>query len=89
VSGGEGLTVLAGSRTFERDQAAAKEIGPGAIALQFDVNDRVSIADAAERIRQEFGRLDQLVQNAAIAYQEGQLFRMGAAQLARIDATAR
>jgi NADP-dependent 3-hydroxy acid dehydrogenase YdfG len=55
----KGLTVLAGSRNFERDQAAAKEIGPGDIALQLDVTDRVSIADAAERIRQEFGRLDQ------------------------------
>jgi NAD(P)-dependent dehydrogenase (short-subunit alcohol dehydrogenase family) len=31
------------------------------------VTDRVSIADAAERIRTEFGRLDLLVQNAAIS----------------------
>ena len=29
-----GLTVLAGSRNFERGEAAAREIGPGAIALQ-------------------------------------------------------
>jgi len=84
-----GVTVLVGSRNFERGESAAREVGAGAIALQLDVTDRVSIADAAERIRQEFGRLDQLVQNAAIAYQEGQLFRMGAAQLVRIDATAR
>ena len=62
-----GLTVLLGSRSFERGEAAAKEIGPGAIALQLDVTDRVSIADAAERIRMEFGRLDLLVQNAAIS----------------------
>src|SRR6202162_5552348 len=62
-----GLTVLVGSRNFERGEAAAKEIGPGAIALQLDVTDRVSIADAAERIRTEFGRLDLLVQNAAIS----------------------
>src|SRR6202034_2210510 len=62
-----GLTVLVGSRNFERGDAAAKEIGPGAIALQLDVTDRVSIADAAERIRTEFGRLDLLVQNAAIS----------------------
>ena len=62
-----GLTVLAGSRNFERGEAAAKEIGPGAIALQLDVTDRVSIAAAAERIREEFGRLDLLVQNAAIS----------------------
>ena len=62
-----GLTVLVGSRNFERGEAAAKEIGPGATALQFDVTDRISIADAAERIRTEFGRLDLLVQNAAIS----------------------
>src|ERR1700733_15052212 len=49
-----GLTVLAGSRNFERGEAAAEEIGPGAIALQLDVTDRVSIAHAAERIRTEF-----------------------------------
>src|SRR5579871_1903549 len=38
-----GLTVLVGSRNLERGEAAAKEIGPGAIALQLDVTDRVSI----------------------------------------------
>jgi NAD(P)-dependent dehydrogenase (short-subunit alcohol dehydrogenase family) len=63
----KGLTVLVGSRNFERGEASAKEIGPGAIALQLDVTDRVSIANAAERIRAEFGRLDLLVQNAAIS----------------------
>jgi NAD(P)-dependent dehydrogenase (short-subunit alcohol dehydrogenase family) len=62
-----GLTVLVGSRIFERGVAAAKEIGPGAIALQLDVTDRVSVADAAKRVRTEFGRLDLLVQNAAIS----------------------
>src|SRR3984885_1338868 len=62
-----GLTVLVGSRNFERGEAATKEIGPGAIALQLGVTDLVSIADAAERIRKEFGRLDLLVQNAAIS----------------------
>ena len=62
-----GVTVLTGSRNLERGEAAAKEIGPGAIALQLDVTDRVSIATAAERIRAEFGRLDLLVNNAAIS----------------------
>ena len=62
-----GVTVLVGSRNFQRGEAAAKEIGAGAIALQLDVTDRVSIADAANRIREEFGRLDLLVQNAAIS----------------------
>ncbi len=62
-----GLTVLVGSRNFTRGEAAAKEIGPGAIALQIDVTDWASITDAAERIRNEFGRLDLLVNNAAIS----------------------
>src|SRR5580704_13271672 len=62
-----GLTVLVGSRNFERGKAAAKEIGPGALALQLDVTDQVSITTAAERIRKELGRLDLLVNNAAIS----------------------
>ena len=62
-----GLTVLVGSRNFERGEAAAKEIGQGAIALQLDVTDQPSIAAAAGRIRKEFGRLDLLVNNAAIS----------------------
>jgi NAD(P)-dependent dehydrogenase (short-subunit alcohol dehydrogenase family) len=60
-----GVSALVGSRDFERGQAAAKEIGTGAI--QIDVTDKASIAAAAERIRREFGRLDLLVNNAAIS----------------------
>jgi NAD(P)-dependent dehydrogenase (short-subunit alcohol dehydrogenase family) len=62
-----GLTVLVGSRNFDRGEAAAKEIGSGAVALQLDVTDGDSIAAAAERIRQEFSRLDLLVNNAGIS----------------------
>jgi len=62
-----GNTVLVGSRNLKRGEAAAGEIGPGAIALQLDVTDRGSIAAAAERIGREFGRLDLLVNNAAIS----------------------
>jgi len=62
-----GLTVLVGSRSVERGEAAAREVGLGAFALQLDVTDLVSITSAAERIRNEFGRLDVLIQNAAIS----------------------
>jgi NAD(P)-dependent dehydrogenase (short-subunit alcohol dehydrogenase family) len=62
-----GHTVLVGSRDFGRGEAAAREIGPGAIALQLDVTDRASITAAAGRIRKEFGRLDLLINNAAIS----------------------
>jgi NAD(P)-dependent dehydrogenase (short-subunit alcohol dehydrogenase family) len=62
-----GLTVLVGSRNFDRGEAAAKEIGPGAVAVQLDVTDGDSIAAAADRIRNEIGRLDLLVNNAGIS----------------------
>jgi len=62
-----GHTVLVGSRSFERGEAAAREIGPDAIAVQLDVTDAASIAAAAERIRTEIGRLDLLVNNAGIS----------------------
>ena len=62
-----GVTVLVGSRNFTHGEAAAKEMGSSAIALQLDVTDAASIAAAAERVRKEFGRLDLLVNNAAIS----------------------
>lgn len=62
-----GDTVLLGSRNFERGEAAAREIGAGAVPIQLDVTDLASIAAAAERIRTEFGRLDLLVNNAGIS----------------------
>ena len=62
-----GFTVLVGSRNLQRGEAAAKEVGPDAHAVQLDVTDAASIAAAAERVRSEFGRLDVLIQNAAIS----------------------
>jgi NAD(P)-dependent dehydrogenase (short-subunit alcohol dehydrogenase family) len=63
-----GLTVLVGSRNLEHGERAAKSIGAAAFALQLDVTDQASIAAAAARIRNEFGRLDVLVNNAAISH---------------------
>jgi NAD(P)-dependent dehydrogenase (short-subunit alcohol dehydrogenase family) len=61
------FTVLVGSRDLARGQAAAKTIDGDARALQLDVTDRASIAAAAATIRSELGRLDVLVNNAAIS----------------------
>jgi NAD(P)-dependent dehydrogenase (short-subunit alcohol dehydrogenase family) len=64
---GHGLTVLVGARDFEKGKVAAADIGPNAHPIQLDVTDKASIAAAASRIRDEFGRLDVLIQNAAIS----------------------
>src|SRR5580658_5228265 len=62
-----GFVVLVGSRNFEKGQTAAKSVGTDAHAVQLDVTDHKSIAAAAQRVRNEFGRLDVLIQNAAIS----------------------
>jgi NAD(P)-dependent dehydrogenase (short-subunit alcohol dehydrogenase family) len=70
-----GFTVLLGSRDMAKGKAAAREVGDSGHALQLDVTDQASIAAAASRVREEFGRLDVLIQNAAISHagrREGQ-----------------
>jgi len=66
-----GLTVLLGSRNLERGEAAAREIGPDAIAIQLDVTDQASVTAAVKHIQNEFGHLDVLVQNAGISRKSG------------------
>ena len=63
----EGHTVLVGSRDLARGEAAARTVEGDARPIQLDVTDLSSITAAARRIRDEFGRLDILVQNAAIS----------------------
>lgn len=59
--------VLLGSRDLAKGQAAAREAGDGAIAVQIDVTDQASITAAAAFVKQQFGYLDLLVNNAAIS----------------------
>jgi NAD(P)-dependent dehydrogenase (short-subunit alcohol dehydrogenase family) len=87
---GHGYTVLLGSRDFANGQRAAAEIGEGAVAIQLDVTDATSIVNAAERVTAEFGRLDLLVNNAAIGqsgrYASGQeILSASAASVAPLD----
>lgn len=60
-----GLTVLVGSRDPGRGNAAAAPIDGAAHAVRLDVTDPDSVA--AARVRDEFGRLDVLVNNAAVS----------------------
>jgi NAD(P)-dependent dehydrogenase (short-subunit alcohol dehydrogenase family) len=63
-----GFSVLVGSRDPARGKAAAGEVGSGAYALELDVTSQASITAAAQRVRTEFGRLDVLIQNAAVSH---------------------
>ena len=79
------LTVLIGSRDFARGEEAAKTINGDARAVQLDVTDRSSIAAAADRIRNELGRLDLLVNNAAISNTRKQQLGLSLAEYAKIS----
>ncbi|MET8429779.1 SDR family oxidoreductase [Nocardia sp. NPDC004860] len=65
-----GVTVLLGARNPELGQAAAAKLraeGADAHFIRIDVADEQSIAAAAAQIEADFGRLDILVNNAAIS----------------------
>ncbi|TDU90404.1 NAD(P)-dependent dehydrogenase (short-subunit alcohol dehydrogenase family) [Kribbella voronezhensis] len=65
-----GITVLIGARDADRGEAAAEELRAGGADVRFvplDVTDESSVEAAAKHIEATFGRLDILVNNAAIA----------------------
>ena len=61
---GHRLALLA--RRLDRIDALAGELGDEAVAIQADVTDRDSLVAAAERVRDELGGADVLVNNAGV-----------------------
>ncbi|MCB1342246.1 MAG: L-iditol 2-dehydrogenase [Pseudooceanicola sp.] len=61
----EGARVALGDIDFDRAQAAAAEI-PGAMAVRMDVTAQESIEAAVSEVAGAFGRIDILVNNAAL-----------------------
>jgi len=68
----EGLTVILGSRDEERGREAAEGLPGGVAVRQLDVADAGSVERLAASIENDFGRLDVLVNNAAISNDAGQ-----------------
>jgi NADP-dependent 3-hydroxy acid dehydrogenase YdfG len=62
AAGGYRVALLA--RRAERIHALADELGGGAIAVEADVTDRDSLVAAAQRVEDELGGADVLINNA-------------------------
>jgi NAD(P)-dependent dehydrogenase (short-subunit alcohol dehydrogenase family) len=69
---GRGITVVIGSRDEARGRAAAEGLEGNVVPHQLDVADAGSVDRMAAFLEEEFGRLDILVNNAAISNDEGQ-----------------
>src|SRR4051794_32552010 len=65
------FTVIVTGRKASAAASAAKKIGKGALSHELDTSDDASIRALAEWITRETGRLDVLVNNAAILLDEG------------------
>ena len=62
----DGYRVALLARRADRIQSLADELGDGAIAIEADVTDRDSLVAAAQRVDDELGGADVLVNNAGV-----------------------
>ncbi|MEM1141960.1 MAG: SDR family oxidoreductase [Pseudomonadota bacterium] len=62
----EGATVAVAGRNHQRGKAVAAELGPQAAFVPLDVSQEPSWQEAFDQLKQEFGRIDVLVNNAGI-----------------------
>jgi NADP-dependent 3-hydroxy acid dehydrogenase YdfG len=62
----DGYRVALLARCTDRIAALAKELDNGSIAIEADVTERAAIVAAAERVQQELGGADVLVNNAGV-----------------------
>jgi NADP-dependent 3-hydroxy acid dehydrogenase YdfG len=62
----DGYRVALLARRLDRVTTLADELGNGSIAIEADVTDRDSIVAAADRVRQELGTADALINNAGV-----------------------
>ena len=67
----EGFTAIMGSRDREKGEAAAEGLADVEVRA-LDVADAASVAELGRSLASDFGRLDVLVNNAAIHYDTGQ-----------------
>jgi NAD(P)-dependent dehydrogenase (short-subunit alcohol dehydrogenase family) len=68
----EGLVVLLGSREEEKGREAAEKLSGEVHVRRLDVTEQESVDGLVASIRDEFGRLDVLVNNAGVANDRGQ-----------------
>ena len=68
-----GLTTILACRDEELGAAAASEI-PGAVVCRCDLTDSASIEATRAFVEREYGRLDVLVNNAAVCYNDATLY---------------
>jgi len=67
-----GFDVVVTGRKRAPAQTAARQVGEGAVAHPFDASDPESIRDLAGFVERELGRLDVLVNNAAVLLADGE-----------------